>query len=235
LTVSISKLRDEDRPVSEIARLLGVAPATVQYHLRKPDRPPATAKRGRRPAIPDAPCTREMVAMLLERGVSRAETARRLGLSRSTVSYHAKLLGGTIDRRFAVRYDWEKVQAYYDTGRTVRECAAAFGFSTWSWQQAVRRGDVRARPTTRPFDETFAPNTHRSRGYLKARLLRLGLKRDSCEACGVNIWLGAPLSLALHHVNGDRLDNRLENLQLLCPNCHSQTDTFAGRNGSSRR
>jgi 5-methylcytosine-specific restriction endonuclease McrA len=37
--------------------------------------------------------------------------------------------------------------------------------------------------------------------------------------------------MALHHINGDRLDNRLENLELLCPNCHSQTETFAGRNG----
>ena len=40
--------------------------------------------------------------------------------------------------------------------------------------------------------------------------------------------------MALHHINGDRLDNRLENLELLCPNCHSQTETFAGRNGHRR-
>jgi 5-methylcytosine-specific restriction endonuclease McrA len=57
------------------------------------------------------------------------------------------------------------------------------------------------------------------------------MKVNQCEACGISTWLGAPLTLALHHVNGDRLDNRLENLQLLCPNCHSQTPTFAGRNG----
>lgn len=51
-----------------------------------------------------------------------------------------------------------------------------------------------------------------------------------CEKCGLDEWRGSPLSLALHHVNGDRHDNRLANLQLLCPNCHSQTDNFAGRN-----
>ena len=50
-------------------------------------------------------------------------------------------------------------------------------------------------------------------------------------ACGLTSWRGKPLALALHHINGDRLDNRLENLALLCPNCHSQTDNFSGRNG----
>jgi len=47
--------------------------------------------------------------------------------------------------------------------------------------------------------------------------------------------LGDPLALALHHVNGDNCDDRLENLALLCPNCHSQTENFAGRNVRSRK
>ena len=67
------------------------------------------------------------------------------------------------------------------------------------------------------------------RTHLKRRLLNEGLKRNRCEVCGITEWLGRPLSMALHHVNGDGRDNRLENLQLLCPNCHSQTENFAGK------
>ena len=52
------------------------------------------------------------------------------------------------------------------------------------------------------------------------------LRGRKCENCGIEEWLGQPIKLQVHHVNGDRTDNRLENLQLLCPNCHSYTDNF---------
>jgi hypothetical protein len=55
------------------------------------------------------------------------------------------------------------------------------------------------------------------------------LKLQRCERCGLTEWRGQPLSLELHHVNGNGSDNRLENLMLLCPNCHSQTETWGGR------
>ena len=51
-----------------------------------------------------------------------------------------------------------------------------------------------------------------------------------CECCGLKKWNGKQIKLQLHHINGDNTDNRLENLQLLCPNCHSLTDTYCGNN-----
>ncbi len=66
---------------------------------------------------------------------------------------------------------------------------------------------------------------------LRERLLKEGIKEHKCEnpECGLTEWHNMPIPLQLHHINGDRTDNRLENLQLLCPNCHALTDNYCGK------
>lgn len=170
-----------------------------------------------------------------ELGFSSTEIASRLGVTKSTVAFHMRRLDVVPDLRFAVRYDWAEIQRAYDTGLSIRQCAARFGFTLASWHQAVRRGDVVSRPAAMPIEDLLVVGRKTSRGHLKRRLLKAGLKEKRCEECGITEWQGKPLNMALHHDNGDGRDNRLENLRLLCANCHSQTPNYGGRNGHKRR
>lgn len=78
-------------------------------------------------------------------------------------------------------------------------------------------------------DEILVNGKAYSSGKLKTRLIKSGLKEDICEECGISEWNGKKLILQLHHINGDHNDNRLENLQILCPNCHSLTENFSNK------
>ena len=67
------------------------------------------------------------------------------------------------------------------------------------------------------------------------KLIKYQLKEYCCENCGISIWNDKHIRLELHHKNGDHDDNQLDNLQLLCPNCHSQTDNFRALNISKNK
>lgn len=69
----------------------------------------------------------------------------------------------------------------------------------------------------------------------KKRMIKEGLLQPYCYICKMNSWLNKPISLQLDHINGINKDHRIENLRLLCPNCHSQTETFAGKNLKGRK
>jgi DNA-binding transcriptional ArsR family regulator len=153
--------------------------------------------------------TREHVRRLLDEGLSLADVARTLALSKSTVSYHARRLGLEPDSRFARRYDWAAIRSFYEEGHTVRECREHFGFDMSSWGDALRRGDI-VRLTPRQRLEAYARNGRPlSRASLRRLLFDAGLKHEACERCGIDEWRGRPLTIALHHVNGDPNDNRL--------------------------
>lgn len=61
---------------------------------------------------------------------------------------------------------------------------------------------------------------------LRERLINEGIKERKCEICGIENWLCKNLSFSLHHKDGNRKNNKLYNLQILCPNCHTQTDNY---------
>lgn len=70
---------------------------------------------------------------------------------------------------------------------------------------------------------------YKSSYSLKKRLYKEGLKTEQCEECKLVEWNDKPITLELDHINGDNTDNRIENLKILCPNCHSQTPTFRNK------
>lgn len=72
-----------------------------------------------------------------------------------------------------------------------------------------------------PIEEYFNGNIRINACKLKKRLLEEGFKEDRCEKCGLTEWMGEKITLELHHKNMDHYDNSLENLQILCPNCHA--------------
>lgn len=67
------------------------------------------------------------------------------------------------------------------------------------------------------------------------RKVLVSLRGYKCEVCGISDWNGKKLVLQVDHINGDPYNHNADNLRLICPNCHSQTDTFAGANRGNGR
>ena len=72
-----------------------------------------------------------------------------------------------------------------------------------------------------------------STSSLKEKLFKEGYKENKCEICGISEWQGKSIICQLHHIDGNNKNNNLENLQILCPNCHSQTDNYCGNSNKN--
>ena len=171
---------------------------------------------------------KQQILALLAEGRTYKEIVTELGCAKSTISYHAKSTKPPPNYKV---HDWTEVQRDYDAGHSGRQCMKQFGICAAVWHNAAKHGKIVLREDQPiPLEELMATGRVTSRAHLRWRLLRSGILDSVCAECGIMDWRGKSLSMHLHHINGVSNDNRLENLQMLCPNCHSQTNSYSGRN-----
>ena len=112
----------------------------------------------------------------------------------------------------------------------MRKYAEIWGISTAHFDAGKARRQLGGRYVARPLAEVLVENSDYPRKDVKRRLFDEGLKARRCELCGQGEnWRGKRMSLILDHINGQRDDHRLENLQIVCPNCAATLDTHCGR------
>jgi HNH endonuclease len=170
----------------------------------------------------------DAVQRFYDAGHGRDECVAEFGFS--LIAWYKAIRRGRLHAHLErqIPVDWPAVQRFYDEGHNFRECKDRFGFAAASWSKAIRRGALVSRPRQRPLELILKKS--RSRCTIKRRLLMAGKLVNRCDFCGLSEWRGQPLSIQIDHINGVRDDHRIENLRMLCPNCHSQTGTYAGRN-----
>lgn len=99
----------------------------------------------------------------------------------------------------------------------------------WNTNQSGKK-IKKNRPYTYTIEEIFNGKNPKYKSYrLKKRLIEEGYKKDICEECGLIKWNNKDITLELHHIDGNPKNNKLENLKILCPNCHTQTKNYRNK------
>lgn len=147
------------------------------------------------------------------------------------------------------KYTEEKLEVIKDC-TTVRQALVKLGFKGDGGHKALRtiikdflvknnlykgKSDRRGKYPHLKNNEQFFTNGDAKRTTFSVRnaLFKRGLKEKICESCGLREWKNKPIPLEVHHKDGDKYNNELENLEILCPNCHYFTDTYKTKNRKS--
>ena len=195
---------------------------------------------------------KEKILKLREQDYTYSEIVKELGCSLSTVSYHC----GTPDKSKTWKvYDYpedklreavltsvafshvlEKLGIPVSGGRyaSLKTHLNKYGIDYSHFEGQAWAGRQSKENNTFSKEEFMEKvlidnGSNFSSHNLKLKLYHFGIKIPKCECCGLTTWQNKPISLHLDHINGNNKDNRLINLRILCPNCHSQTDTYAGK------
>ena len=136
----------------------------------------------------------------------------------------------------------EKFIEICETSDSMAQAAAVLGLHFNTFKRKAQRlncynpnqsgkGISKNRPRTIETSEILLGNHPQYQTFkLKNRLLDEGYFQNKCSVCSIEEWNGKSLTMELDHINGSRTDHRLENLRMICPNCHAQTDTYRAKN-----
>jgi hypothetical protein len=135
----------------------------------------------------------------------------------------------------SVKVSDQQIIEIFKSNKTLHKCAAELNMTNVTlWRRAKKLGlkwsEKKISFNRVPLWEILeGMHPHFQTFKLKNKLLAEGIFENRCDICGLDEWNGKPLNSQLDHIDGDSHNHKLENLRMICPNCHSQTDTFCGK------